>query len=92
VPSYLVESYAANRADAVDLAGERASLAAELGAGVEHVGTTFLPGDEVVLHMFRARSAESLRRAALLAGLDHQRIVEAIERMPARTRKAADAT
>ena len=68
MPSYLVESYAANRAEAIDDMRERAHVAAKLGANVRYVRTTFLPGDEVVLHMFEARSAEALRHAARLAG------------------------
>lgn len=92
VPSYLVESYAANHGDAVDAARERARLAATLGIGVQHVRTTFLPADEVVLHMFEARSAEALRRAVALAGLDHDRIVEAIERVAEPAGQVLDAT
>jgi hypothetical protein len=82
VPSYLVESYAANRADAVDVLRAQASLAAKLGADVEHLRTTFLPGDEVVLHMFNAGSADELHRAMRLAALEYQRVVEAVERVP----------
>lgn len=80
MPSYLVESYTANRAEAIDAERERAQVTANLAADVRYVRTTFLPGDEVVLHLFEARSAEALRDAADVAGLDHQRIVEAVER------------
>ena len=80
MPSYLVETYAANRVEAIEDMRERAHVAAELGASVRYVRTTFLPGDEDVLPMFEAHSAEALRRAARLAGLEHERIVEAVER------------
>jgi hypothetical protein len=83
MPSYLVESYAANRVEAIDDLRERAHVAAELGASVRYVRTTFLPGDEVVLQMFEAHSAEALRHAARLAGLKHERIIEAVERTEA---------
>jgi hypothetical protein len=78
---YVVESYAANRPGRLEETRERARLAEEVGANVEYVRTTFLPEDEVVLHMFTAVSEESLREAADLAGLVHERIVEAVERL-----------
>ena len=75
MPSYLVESYAAG--SVVD--DQRERRAAELGAGVRYVRTTFLPGDETVLHVFEASSAEALREAARAAALPYERIVEAVE-------------
>jgi hypothetical protein len=79
MPRYLVESYAANRPERFDALHENARLAAELGANVEHVRTTFVPDDEVVLHIFDAHSEESLRDAVGRAGLEHERIVEAVD-------------
>jgi len=79
MPRYLVESYAANAPEGFDDVRERARLAAELDASVEHVRTTFVPDDEVVLHIFDARSEETLRDAVGRAGLDHERIVEAVD-------------
>ena len=79
MPTYLVEGYGPNRDDALSDARERAARAAELGAGLRYVRTTFLPGDETVLHVFEAGSADELRRAAALAALQHERIVEAVE-------------
>lgn len=77
MPSYLVESYAAN--DGVEDARKRARVAAELEAGVRYVRTTFLPEDETVFHLFEAPSLEALRRAGRRAALPYQRIVEAVE-------------
>ncbi len=77
MPSYLVESYAAD-AGVAD-ARARARRAAEVGAGVRYVRTTFLPGDETVFHVFEAPSIEALREAGLRAALHYQRIVEAID-------------
>jgi hypothetical protein len=77
MPSYLVESYAAG--SVVDDQRERARLAADIGTGVRYVRTTFLPGDETVLHLFEACSAEALREAASAAALTYERIVEAVE-------------
>jgi hypothetical protein len=77
MPSYIVESYADDAS--VSDARSRARLTAELSAGVHYVRTTFLPADETILHLFEAPSAESLRRAGLVAELSFERIVEAIE-------------
>lgn len=77
MPSYLVESYAAGRV--VEDQGERARLAAELGTGVRYVRTTFLPGDETVLHVFEAPSLGAVRRAVRRSALQCDRIIEAVE-------------
>jgi hypothetical protein len=79
VPRFLVESYVAASPAAFDDACERARLAAELGVGIAYVHTTFLPGDEMVLHLFEAPSAEALDEAGRRAGLPFDRIVEAID-------------
>jgi hypothetical protein len=79
MPTYLVESYAANRPERVADVCEHARQAAELAPDVGYLRTTFLPDDEVVLHTFEASSAEALRRAVSSAGLEHERIVEAVE-------------
>jgi hypothetical protein len=75
--AYIVESYAAD-ADAVD-AEQRARLAAEVGTGVRYIRTTYLPGDETVLHAFQADSGAALQRAVDAAQLSYDRIVEAVE-------------
>jgi hypothetical protein len=75
--SYLVESYAAN--SGVEDQRDRAQLAAEVGTGVRYVRTTFLPGDETLLHVFEAESAEAVREAVRVAALPYERIVEAVE-------------
>lgn len=77
VPSYLVESYATN--GGLERQRECARRAAELGAGIRYVRTTFLPGDETLLHMFEAPSMEALRHAGRRAALHYERIVEAVE-------------
>jgi len=79
MPSYVVESYSADSPAALDEARARARLTAELGKGVRYVRTTFLPGDETLLHLFEAPSAEALGQAGELAELSYERIVEAIE-------------
>ena len=79
VPSYLVESYLTDSAAALADARERAQLAGGLGGGVRYVRTTFLPGDETVLHVFEAASAAAVARAARRAALEYERIVEAVD-------------
>jgi hypothetical protein len=77
MPGYLVESYAAG--SVVDDERRRAERAAELGTGIRYVRTTFLPGDETLLHMFVAMSPDALRDAVRDAALSYDRIVEAVE-------------
>jgi hypothetical protein len=79
VPSYLIESYLADSPAAVEAARDRARSLADEGAGVRYVRTTFLPGDETVLHVFEAPSAAALRRAARRGDLQCERIVPAEE-------------
>ena len=79
MPSFLVESYVAASATSFDECRKRARQAAKLTPDVRYVRTTFLPGDETVLHLFVAPSAEALGEAGRLAGLQFDRIVEAIE-------------
>lgn len=78
MPNYLVESYLANTPAAVAEARERAH-AVDDGAGVRYVRTTFLPGDETILHVFEAPSLAAMRRAAGRVDLQCERIVEAVE-------------
>jgi hypothetical protein len=70
MPSYAIESYSAS--STVETQRERAQLVAVVGTGVPYVRTTFLPGDETVLHLFEARSSDALGNAAL----PYERIVE----------------
>src|SRR5436309_2023782 len=79
VPRYLVEAYLADSPAAREGIHEQADRAATLGRGVRHVRTTFLPTDEVALHVFEAPSLDELRRAGECAALHYERIVEAVE-------------
>jgi hypothetical protein len=79
VPSYLVEAYLPDSPAALADARSLARRAADSDGDVRHVRTTFLPGDEVVLHMFEAPSDDAVRRAAGRVDLRCERIVEAFE-------------
>jgi hypothetical protein len=77
--TYLVESYLADAPAVVEEARVRARSLADKGSGVRYLRTTFLPGDETILHVFEAPSLEALSRAARDAALTYERIVEAVE-------------
>jgi hypothetical protein len=83
MPSYLVDSYLPrSRAGELTelIAGLRAvaeALTAE-GTQVRHVRSSFLPGDELFLHLMEAESAEAAGEATRRAGISAARIVEAV--------------
>lgn len=74
-----MESYLAASTTALEEARELARRTAELGEEVRYVRTTYLPGDEIVLHVFDAPSVEAVRQAGSAAHLRYERIVEAVE-------------
>jgi hypothetical protein len=77
MPTYLVESYATGGAVADQR--DRAARAARAGAGITYIRTTVVLGDQSVLHLFEAASADELREAARVVALDCDRIVEVVE-------------
>lgn len=79
MPNFLVELYLADAPAAVELARERARAVADEEPGVRYVRTTFIPGDETILHVFEAPSLAALSRAAQRGALTCERIVEAVE-------------
>jgi hypothetical protein len=79
MPSFMVEAYAVDSARTVAEAKAQASRAADLDPAVHYVRTTFLPGDETVLHFFEAPSVEALDRVGRMAELPFHRIVETVD-------------
>lgn len=77
--SFLVETYVADDPSAQAEVRRQAMRAASLAGDVRLVRTTFLPSDEVALHVFEAPSAEALERAVACAGLRFDRLVDALE-------------
>ena len=83
MPSYLVDGYLPR-----SRAGELAELIARLRAAAEeltaegklvrHVRSSFLPADELFLHLMEAESAEAAGEATRRAGITSERIVEAV--------------
>ena len=84
MPSYLVEGYfPRSRAEELTglIAGLRAAadeLTAE-GMWVRHVRSSFLPADELFLHLVEAESAEAAGRLTERAGLAPERIAESVQ-------------
>ena len=78
VPRFLVESYVAHSTDAFADACEHARRTAKENTEIRYVDTTYLPGDETVLHLFDAPSAKALDEAGRRAGLPFERIVDAV--------------
>jgi hypothetical protein len=82
MPIFMVETYMARSANALQLASASAHRTAELatteGATLRYLRTTFIPGDEICLHLFEASSASVVQAAAARAGLECDRIVEAL--------------
>jgi hypothetical protein len=83
VTSFIVESYAPRGGASLEPIVERAHRAAEsLGDSnekVRHVRSFAVPGDEMCFHVFEATSAEAVTRAAELAGIEIERVVEMVD-------------
>jgi hypothetical protein len=83
MPNYLVDGYLPR-----SRSGELAELIARLreaaealtaeGTEVRHVRSSFLPADELLLHLMEAESAEAAGEATRRAGIAPERIVEAV--------------
>ena len=58
VPRFLVESYVAVSPEAFDGACQRARRIAKKTPDLRYIDTTYLPGDEIVTHLFDAPSVE----------------------------------
>jgi pyrrolidone-carboxylate peptidase len=82
MPTYLLESYGADRDDTLPDARRRAMRTAESGVDVRYLRTTFLRGEQTLLHAFQAASPEALDQAARRAELSYERIIEALEDSP----------
>jgi hypothetical protein len=81
--TFIVECYLPGiEEDAVIEASRQARDAAEAlrreGAAIDYLGATFMPGDEVVFHAFRASGPAVVEAASRAAGLSFERIVESI--------------
>ena len=83
MPNYLIDAYLPR-----SRAGELSELIARLraaaqeltaeGTRVRYVRSSFLPADELFLHLIEAESAEAAGEASRRAGMAPERIVEAV--------------
>ena len=83
MPSYLVECYVPNsRSRELPETAARAQEAAQIltaeGAQVRYLRSTFVPSDELCLHLFEADSADRVSEASKRAGIEPERVVEAV--------------
>jgi hypothetical protein len=83
MPSYLVDGYLPrSRAGELHELIARLRTAAEAmtgeGTQVRHVRSSFLPADELFLHLVEAESAEAAGEASRRAGIPAERIVESV--------------
>ena len=79
MPSYLIEGYLPrSRADELYAAAAQLRRAAEAlsaeGVQVRHVRSSFLPADELFLHVLEAESAEAAGAATKRAGISPERM------------------
>ncbi len=82
MPSYLIESYLPR-----SRAGELPALVGRLrratdsltaeGTRVRHLRSTFLPGDELCLHLLEAESAATVSEASRRAAIEPARVIQA---------------
>jgi hypothetical protein len=82
VREFLVETYQSRTAVGVGApAAEKVASAADQlareGTRVRFLHAIFVPEEETCLYLYRARSADAVRRAAQRAGLRCERITEA---------------
>jgi hypothetical protein len=83
MPSYLVEGFlprsrAAELTEQVAHVRDTAAALSADGTPVRHVRSSFLPADELFLHVLEAESPEAAGEAITRAGIDAERIVEAV--------------
>jgi len=87
MPSYLIESYLPrSRSSEVHAVVDRLrrateSLTAE-GTRVRHLRSTFVPGDELCLHLLEAESAATVGEASRRAAIEPARVIEALPVAP----------
>ena len=83
MPSYLIESYLPrSRAGELSAAVSRLRRATEsraaAGAAVRHIRSTFVPSDELCLHLFEAEDEATVGEASRRAAIEPARVVQAI--------------
>jgi hypothetical protein len=83
MPSYLVECYlphfrSCELPETAARAREAAKALTAEGGQVRYLRSTFVPSDELCLHLFEADSADRAGEASRRAGIEPERVVEAV--------------
>ena len=82
VTSFVLETYvpdgSAERFD-VDVDGLRRAAGIDAAGDVRHVASYLVPTDEMGYHLVEARSTSDVERVARRAGIEAERIVEAVD-------------
>lgn len=81
VTSYVVETFVAagdRERFALDVDGLRRVAADGVGERVRHIRSYLVPGDEMGFHLVEAGTAADVERVTRLAGIEPERIVEAV--------------
>jgi hypothetical protein len=79
MPTYLVESYTADRHDALTDARDQGGQGRRAGPLHPPPAHDLPPSEETMFHVFEAASWKELGHAAQLAGLPYERIAEVVE-------------
>jgi hypothetical protein len=95
VPTYLAESYLPKgQQNGLQEVVRRTRLVVPSllrdGMSVRHVRSTYLPEDEMCIHVFEAESKEAVLALSTRAAVDFDRVVEALEdsaELPERSRR-----
>src|SRR5438093_9971852 len=82
VERYLPAARQAEVAAAVDHDRRAAERMTAVGVPARHLSTIHIPSDESCFSLFDAPSADALRQAHERAGIDYERIVEAVQMPP----------
>jgi hypothetical protein len=81
---YLVELYLPRRSEA-EIAGNLERLQQAVarvsrpGMPIRHVCSLFIPADETCFHLFEASGPEPVEHALREAGIEHERLSEAVD-------------
>lgn len=80
--SYVLETYVpegSHERFSVDVDGLRRAAGTDPAGDIRHVASYLVPTDEMGFHLIEARSVTDVERVASRAGLEAERIVEAVD-------------
>lgn len=80
--SFVLETYVPDgnpERFSTDVDGLRRAAGADRAGDIRHVASYLVPTDEMGFHLIEARTASDVERVAIQAGIETERIVEAID-------------